>query len=506
MPDKNEKKPEEKPGLNKVEGKEEKPTPKDNLVVTQHRARIGGKEIRYTVTTGTIVLKEEPGDREKEWEGEKPRAQIFFIAYTKDSNEAKSTEKNTSLSKRPLTFSFNGGPGSSSVWLHLGVLGPRRVVLTDEGELPPPPFQLTDNQYSLLDETDLVFIDPVSTGYSRAAEGQKPKEWHEFRKDIESVGDFIRLYTTRYNRWLSPKFLIGESYGTTRAAGLSGYLQERHGLYLNGIMLISVVLDFTTIRFTPHNELPFILFLPGYAATAWYHKKAGVGQSLKKFLKEAEAFASGAYATALMKGDLLPVEERLHIVQELARFTGLSTDFIERTNLRIIDRHFFKELLRESGRTVGRLDSRFLGVDRLGVTETAEYDPLLTNVLGPYTAGFYDLVRAELKFESDLRYEILNEKVWPWSYSENQYLNVAETMRKAMTYNPYLKVFVANGYYDLGTPYFAADYTFNHLGLDKSLHKNISMEYYEAGHMMYIHMPSLKKMKADLVKFMRSAF
>jgi carboxypeptidase C (cathepsin A) len=502
MAEKDEKKAEEK---NKVEGKEEKQALKDNLVVTQHRVRIGGKEIKYTVTAGTIVMKEEPADREKEWEGEKPRAQIFFIAYTKDSSGAQSAKKTSTPAERPLTFSFNGGPGSSSVWLHLGVLGPRRVVLTDEGELPPPPFRLTDNQYSLLDETDLVFIDPVSTGYSRAADGQKPKEWHEFRKDIESVGDFIRLYTTRYNRWLSPKFLIGESYGTTRAAGLSGYLQERHGLYLNGLMLISVVLDFSTIRFTTHNELPFILFLPGYAATAWYHKKAGEGQSLEKFVKEAEAFASGAYASALMKGDLVPAQERIQIVQELARFTGLSTDFIEGTNLRIVDRHFFKELLRDSGRTVSRLDSRFLGVDRLGVTETPEYDPLLTNVLGPYTAGFYDLVRSEFKFESDLRYEILNEKVWPWSYSENQYLNVAETMRKAMTYNPHLKVFVANGYYDLGTPYFATEYTFNHLGLNRSLHKNVSMEYYEAGHMMYIHMPSLKKMKADLAAFIKAA-
>ena len=499
MADKDEKKPEEK--------KEEKPAPKDNLVVTKHHVRIGGKEIKYTVTAGTIVLKEETPDREKEAEGEKPRAQVFFVAYTKDGNGAKSAGRTPALQKRPLTISFNGGPGSSSVWLHLGVLGPRRVVLTNEGELPPPPFRLTDNQYSILDETDLVFIDPVSTGYSRAVDGQKPKDWHEFRKDIESVGDFIRLYTTRYNRWLSPKFLIGESYGTTRAAGLSGYLQERHGLYLNGLMLISAVLDFGTIRFNANNELPFILFLPGYAATAWYHKKAGLNQSLKKFLKEAEDFARGEYASALMKGDLLNSEERIRVVQELRRFTGLSTDFIERSNLRIVDRHFFKELLRESGRTVGRLDSRFMGIDRLGVTESAEYDPLLTNVMGPYTAGFYEFVRAELKFESDLPYEILNGKVWPWSYSvfENQYVNVAETMRKAMTYNPHLKVFVANGYYDLGTPYSATEYTFNHLGLHKSLQNNISMGYYEAGHMMYIHMPSLKKMKADLSKFIKSA-
>ncbi|HEX5837158.1 MAG TPA: hypothetical protein VFY26_04955, partial [Anaerolineales bacterium] len=347
MPGKDEKKPDEKPAPSKVEEKEEKPIPKDNLVVTRHQVRIGGKEIKYTVTTGTLVLKEETPDREKESEGEKPRAQIFFVAYTKDPNGTKNPAPAPALRKRPLTFSFNGGPGSASVWLHLGVLGPRRVVLTDEGELPPPPFELTDNQYSLLDETDLVFIDPVSTGYSRPVDGQKPKEWHEFRKDIESVGDFIRLYTTRYNRWLSPKFLIGESYGTTRAAALSGYLQERHGLYLNGLMLISAVLDFTTIHFNTNNELPFILFLPGYAATAWYHKKAGVGQPLRKFLKEAEEFARGEYAAALMKGDLLPVEEHLHVVQQVARFTGLSTDFIERTNLRIIDQHFFKELLRE---------------------------------------------------------------------------------------------------------------------------------------------------------------
>lgn len=491
MADKDEKKPEEK--------KEEKPTPKDNLVVTKHSVRIGGKEVKFTVTAGTMVLKEETADREKEAEGEKPRAQVFFVAYTKDGGGAKS--------RRPITFSFNGGPGSSSVWLHLGVLGPRRVVLTDEGELPSPPFKLTDNQYSPLDETDLVFIDPVSTGYSRAVEGQKPKEWHDFRKDIESVGDFIRLYTTRYNRWLSPKFLIGESYGTTRAAGLSGYLQERHGLYLNGLMLISAVLDFTTIRFNTNNELPFILFLPGYAATAWYHKKAGVNQPLKKFLKEAEDFARGEYASALMKGDLLSSEERSRVVNELARFTGLSTDFIERSNLRIVDQHFFKELLRESGRTIGRLDSRFLGIDRLGVTESAEYDPLLTNVTGPYTAGFYDYVRAELKYESDLPYEILTEKVWPWSYSvfENQYVNVAETMRKAMTYNPHLRVFVANGYYDLGTPYSATEYTFSHLGLHPSLQQNVRMGYYEAGHMMYIHLPSLKKLKSDLAKFIKSA-
>lgn len=488
------KKPEEK------KDKEEKPAPKDNLVESKHSVRIGGKTIKYTVITGTMVMKEEINDKEKDTEVEKPRAQIFFTAYTKDGVKDKS--------KRPITFSFNGGPGSSSVWLHMGVLGPRRVVLTDEGELPPPPFKLTDNQYSILDDTDIVFIDPMSTGFSRPVEGEKSKEWHTFTKDIESVGDFIRLYTTRYNRWLSPKFLAGESYGTTRSAGLSGYLQDRHGMLLNGLILISAVLDFTTIDFNLNNDLPYILFVPAYAATAWYHGKLNFKAPLQTVLKEAEEFAKGEYASALLKGASLTPEERAVIVEKLSRYTGISQEFIQRSNLRILDRHYFKELLRERGKTVGRLDSRYTGIDRIGVTETYEYDPLFAQVSGPYTAAFNDYIRTELKFETDLPYEILSDKVWMnWSYSyfQNQYVNVAETLRSAMTFNKYLKVFVANGYFDLGTPYFATEYTFDHLGLDASLRKNISMGYYDAGHMMYVHLPSLKTMKKDLTKFIKDA-
>ncbi len=483
----------------KEEKKEEKPKAADNLVTTKHTIRIGGKTVKYSVTAGTMVLKEETADREKEAEGEKPRAQIFFVAYTKDGIN--------DTSKRPLTFSFNGGPGSSSVWLHLGVLGPRRVLLKNDGELPKPPYQLKDNEYSILDETDLVFIDPMNTGYSRPVAGEKPKEWHGFKKDIESVGDFIRLYATRYNRWLSPKFLIGESYGTTRASGLSGYLQERHGMYLNGLMLISAVLDFTTLDFNLNNDLPFIMFLPGYTATAWYHNVLRPHKPLQTWLKEAEEFALGEYAQALLKGDSLTKEERAEIVKKVSYFTGISEQFIERSNLRINDQHYFKELLRERGLTVGRLDSRLIGRDRLGVTEHAEYDPLLTNIMGPYTAAFYDYIRRELKFASDLPYEILSGFVHPWSYKEfeNAYVNVGETLRAAMTYNPYLKVFVANGYYDLGTPYFATEYTFDHLGLDEETRKNVTMEYYDAGHMMYIHIPSLKQMKRDLTDFIRAS-
>ncbi len=484
----------------KEEKKEDKSTPKDNIVESKHSVKINSKTIKYTATAGTMVLKEETWDKDKDAEVEKPRAQIFFVAYTMDGVKDKS--------KRPVTFCFNGGPGSSSVWLHMGVLGPRRVVLTDEGEMPPPPFKLTDNAYSLLDESDLVFIDPMSTGLSRPVEGEKARDWHRFTKDITSVGDFIRLYTTRYERWLSPKFIAGESYGTTRAAGLSGYLQERHGMFLSGLILISAVLDFTTIDFNLNNDLPYILFVPAYAATAWYHKKLNFDISLQQLLKEAREFAWGEYATALLKGDSLTPEERASVVQKLSRYTGISEQFIERSNLRILDRHYFKELLRERGKTVGRLDSRFTGIDRIGVTESPEYDPLFSHVNGPYTATLNDYLRRELKFETDTPYEILSDKVWyNWSYEffQNQYVNVAETLRAAMHLNKYLKVFVANGYFDLGTPYSATEYTFDHLGLDASLKGNIRMGYYEAGHMMYIHLPSLKVLKKDLAKFIKDA-
>jgi carboxypeptidase C (cathepsin A) len=395
------------------------------------------------------------------------------------------------------------------VWLHLGVLGPRRVVMTDIGDLPPPPYQLVDNEFSLLDVTDLVFIDPVSTGYSRPVVGEKAKEFHGFKKDIESVGDFIRLYATRYQRWTSPKFLIGESYGTTRAAGLSGYLQERHGMYLNGIMLISSILSFATARFNPGNDLPYILFLPTYAATAWYHKRLApeLQNDLRATLRQVETFALGEYTLALMKGAALTASERASIAQKLARYTGLSADYIERTNLRINIHRFCKELLRDERRTVGRIDSRFKGIDRDAAGELYDYDPSMTNIIGPYTATFNDYVRGDLKFETDLPYEIMTPRVHPWSFDEheNQYVNVAETLRKAMTTNPHLKVTVANGYYDLATPYLATRYTFDHLGIDPTLEKNLSMTYYEAGHMMYIHLPSLAQLKNDLANFVRGA-
>jgi len=484
--------------------------PQDTIVTSHHTLTINGREIQYTATAGTLVLKEESekgGEAKNVFEGEKPKAEIFFVAYTRDRDEATSATEHRRI--RPVTFSFNGGPGSSSVWLHLGLLGPRRVQMGDVGTLLPPPYQLVDNEFSLLDVTDLVFIDPVTTGYSRAVQGESTKQFHNFEKDISSVGDFIRLYTTRYNRWTSPKFLIGESYGTTRSAGLSGYLQERHGMYLNGIMLVSSILNFQTARFVPGNDLPYILFLPTYTATAWYHGKLSpeLQDDLRVTLNEVEAFALGEYNYALFQGDSISKEAYGVTVAKLARYTGLTPEYIEQTNLRINIMRFTKELLRPERRTTGRLDSRFKGIDRDAAGETWEFDPSLAAITGPYTATLNDYIRTELEFESDLPYEILTSRVHPWGYEsyQNQYINVGETLRKAMTINPNLKVLVANGYYDLATPYFATTYTFNHMDLDETLRDNYKMTFYEAGHMMYIHMPSLGQLKEDLADFIQEA-
>src|ERR1700731_4349667 len=331
--------------------KEEKkpPAPEEKVVQTRHSLKIGGQEIKYTATAGTILLKLEDGT---------PKASIFYVAYTKDDA--------SDASQRPLTFSFNGGPGSASVWLHLGLLGPRRVQMGDAGALLPPPYKLVDNDVSLLDVSDLVFIDPVSTGYSRAVPGEAPKQFHGIEEDVESVADFIRLYTTRNKRWSSPKFLAGESYGTTRAAGLSGYLQQRYGMYLNGIILVSTILNFQTADFNSGNDLPYILYLPTYTAIAWYHKRlpADLQGDLRKAVAESEDFAKGDYSTALMAGDALANAKHVEIVQKLARLTGLSADYIERTNMRVEIERFTKELLRSERRTVGRIDGRFTGIEK----------------------------------------------------------------------------------------------------------------------------------------------
>jgi carboxypeptidase C (cathepsin A) len=461
---------------------------------TRHRFTLRGESFEYTVTTGTIVLKEEDVE-----EGEKQKASIFFIAYIKDDPEP----------GRPVTFSFNGGPGSSSVWMHLGLLGPKRVLMDDEGLALNPPYQLIDNEFSLLDKSDLVFIDPVSTGYSRPVPKEKPDQFHSVKKDIESVGEFIRIWTTRNKRWTSPKFIIGESYGTTRAAGLAGFLHQRHGMYLNGIMFVSSILNFITARFNEGNDLPFILFLPTYTATAWYHKKLpdDLQKDLNKAIKESREFALNEYTLALMKGNDLGQEECEIIVNKLNRLTGLSKKYIEGTDLRINIYRFCKELLRDQGITIGRLDSRFKGFDRDAVGEIHEFDPSYAAILGPYTATMYDYLRRDLGYETDLPYEILKSLYQSWKFEDyqNQYVNTAEDLRRGFQLHPGLKVIVCNGYYDLATPFLATEYTFNHIPLPEEQQGNIQMRYYEAGHMMYLHKPSLQRVSDDLHKFIEDA-
>ncbi len=458
------------------------------ISVTQHSIEIGGEQINYTATAGYMILKSEPG---------KPRAYVFFMAYSKNGV--------TDPANRPITFSFNGGPGSSSVWLHMGALGPKRIVMTDEGEATEPPYEYVDNEFSWLDQTDLVFIDPVMTGYSRPAEGVDKKEFLGYTEDIRSVGQFIYNYTSKYERWNSPKYLAGESYGTTRAAGLSGHLQDRYGMYLNGIVMISAVTNFQTIRFHRGNELPYAMFLPTYAATAWYHGKLDPAfTSLPDLLTEVKNFAYGEYAFALMKGDQLSPEVKEMVIDKLHRYTGLSKAYIEQTHLRINIFRFTKELLREKGETVGRLDSRIKAVDYDRAGESFEFDPSLEGAIsGPYSMAINDYIRRELKFTSELPYEILTGRVQPWSYKnvQNRYLNVSETLRKSMSKNPSLKVLICNGYYDLATPFFATEYTVDHMFLDPALRNNIQLKYYEAGHMMYIHKPSLEQMTKDVRAF-----
>ncbi|HEV7926619.1 MAG TPA: peptidase S10 [Verrucomicrobiae bacterium] len=473
-------------------GKDKEKEPKDELTETTNTVSINGVDVKYKATAGTMVIKDEES---------KPLVSFFFIAYT--------SLEHTNLSERPITFAFNGGPGSASIWLHMGLLGPRRVFLKEDGSLPPPPFRLVNNEQSLLDQTDLVFIDPVSTGFTRTLPGEDPAKYHGVDQDLRSVGDFIRRYTTRYNRWLSPKFLIGESYGTTRASGLAGYLEDSYGLYLNGIALVSAVLDFGTISFNPGNDLPYIFYLPTETATAWYHKKLppDLQADQKKALGEAEKYALGPYTLALMQGSNLPATERSAVVKELARLTGLSEDYIDRANLRVRAGQYFKELLRKERLTVGRYDSRITGEDYNSVGESPEYDPSYTTALGPFAATFNDYVRRDLKFESDLPYEVLTSKVQPWDYNQarNRYLDIAENLREAMTHNPYLKIFVANGHYDLATPYLATRYTFDHMGLPPDLRGNVSMGFYEAGHMMYLNTPSRIALKTDLTRFIQSS-
>lgn len=472
---------------------EKKDDLKDKVSVTKHSAKINGKEIKYTATAGKLVMKDDEG---------KPKALVFFIAYTKDGVD--------DLSQRPISFAFNGGPGSSSVWLHLGMLGPQRVKVPDDATQTAPPYSLTDNPYSLLDITDLVFIDPVSTGYSRPAKGENDDQFHGFEEDLRSVGQFIHDYVTKYGRWRSPKFLVGESYGGLRAAGLTGYLRDRYNMVFNGVIMISPALNFETFAFAFGNDLPYILFVPGYTAAAWYHKALPgdlQALSLEEVVKQATEFATNEYTLAMMKGQSLGDEERNAVAEKLARYTGLSKEYVLQAKLRISMQRFAKELLRKKSRVVGRFDSRYKGIDDDDAGETPDYDASAAAVFGPFTSAINDYLHNDLKVEDEHVYEVLTNKVQPWSFGRytSRYPDATNTLRESMSANPFLKLFVASGYYDLATPPATVKYSVEHMRLPPELQKNIDHKYYDGGHMMYVYEPSMGKLRKDLDAFYESA-
>jgi carboxypeptidase C (cathepsin A) len=423
------------------------------------------------------------------------------MAYTLDAPDGGA--------KRPLMFSFNGGPGSASVWLHLGALGPRRVKMLDDGQMPPPPYEMEDNQQTWLTDTDMVFIDPVGTGYSRATKPEFASKFFGVTGDIASVGEFVRMYLGRNERWSSPLFLVGESYGTTRASGLSDWLFD-HGVGLNGILLVSTVMNFQTIRFADNNDVPLVLILPSYATTAWYHKRLSPTMQAKTVVQvaqEARQFASGEYMPAMMRIDSLSDQERTALADKYASYTGLSRQFIENNNFRVDLGKFMKELLRDRRRTTGRLDSRFTGIDRDAGGDSANEDPSMNAIRPPYTAAFNDYVRRDLGYKSDTEYFILGGGITsPWNFGNgNGYADTSIPLKDAMAKNPYMKILVAQGYYDMATPFYAAEYTVSAMNLDPQLRRNVRFTYYEAGHMMYIERNSLKKLKEDASGFIQDS-
>ncbi len=471
-------------------------TPKEESSVTEHTIRIGGQAIPYKATVANIILKNDQGE---------PTASLFYTAYTRSDTR--------DTSQRPIAFLYNGGPGSSSVWLHMGAFGPRRVVTADAAPTPPAPYRLADNANCLLDRADLVFIDPVGTGFSHAAGKAKDKDFWGVDQDAKSLAQFIAAYVSRNSRWNSPKFLIGESYGTFRSAALVSALQSQHGMDFNGIVMVSTVLNLGTISFNPGEDMPYVYYLPSYAATAWYHKVLQDRPAdLSAFLAEARRFAATEYADALMKGSKLTDSEKAAVAKKLSRFTGLSEDYLTKANLRVILPQFMQELQRSRGLTTGRLDARFSGFtyDLLG--EYADYDPQDKAISGAFTAAFNQYVRDELKFGQDKDYKIEADDAgrnWDWKHRSGYGFpgspNVEGDLIDAMISNPHLQVQVENGIYDLATPFFATEYTFEHLLLPAKLQSNIHMEYYDAGHMMYVREEDLSKLKNNVASFIESA-
>jgi carboxypeptidase C (cathepsin A) len=466
-----------------------KPDADEAPVVTHHSVQVDGKALNYTATVGQMPIKNAAGDTE---------ANIFYVAYTLDDTR--------DFGKRPLAFCFNGGPGSASIWVHMGAMGPRSPKLLPNGNMPPPPYQMKDNPNTWLDQTDLVFIDPVGTGYSRAKTTEIARRMNSVQGDLQSVGEFIRMYLVRNNRELSPLFIAGESYGTFRAAGLAGYLIDR-GIAFNGVCLISATLNLETI-WSRSDDLVYALELPTYAADAWYHKKVAPDlqrKDLKSFLAEVEKFTTGEYSTALNKGDDLPPAERKAVIDKMVRYLGVESRYVDESNLRFDVGHFTRELLRDKHETIGRLDGRLTGPSSLNTGETAEFDPSNTLIAPPFTAVFTNYVRGELGYKTDLNY-FVSGGIQPWDWQvQNGFGDTTSLLRNAFVKNPYMKVMVAASYFDLATPYFAIEYTFNHMGLHPEMHRNIKWDFYQAGHMLYIDSDSGAKLKHDISEWIASA-